>query len=186
MLSLLNGELILRTLEGEDGAALSDYFAGLGPETLRRFQPHSLTTAMAHQICGSPDTRQSRFVVEREGRIIAYFILDREMSIHETNRYREHGIMLESGLDFLFAPSVTDEFQGKGIASLAMPRLLSWARSAGARSLVLMGGTQATNARAIAFYEKFGFQRFGGYQTEIFNHDMRLCLPPGAGSNPPH
>jgi RimJ/RimL family protein N-acetyltransferase len=37
-----------------------------------------------------------------------------------------------------------------------------------------MGGTQATNSRAIAFYEKFGFIKYGGYQTEVFNHDMRL------------
>jgi hypothetical protein len=39
-----------------------------------------------------------------------------------------------------------------------------------------MGGTQETNRRALAFYEKFGFKRYGGYQTDIFNHDMRLVF----------
>jgi ribosomal protein S18 acetylase RimI-like enzyme len=39
-----------------------------------------------------------------------------------------------------------------------------------------MGGTQASNARAIAFYEKHGFVRCGGFWSDQYNHDMRLWL----------
>jgi ribosomal protein S18 acetylase RimI-like enzyme len=44
-----------------------------------------------------------------------------------------------------------------------------------------MGGTQASNARDIAFYEKHGFVRCGGFWTDQYNHDMRLTMPPPAG-----
>ena len=57
---------------------------------------------------------------------------------------------------------------------------IALATTTGARSLVLMGGTQASNARAIRFYEKSGFVRYGGYQTDQWNHDMRLLLEGGA------
>lgn len=166
----------MRLLNKEDSAALTAYFESLGAESKKRFQPHPLTAELAQALCESPETGVLRFVVEHSNRIIAYFILDPRMSRHEAGRFSEFGIELESGKDYLFAPSVADEFQNTGIASKAMPHLLATAKAAGARSLVLMGGTQATNPRAIAFYEKFGFQKFGGYQTEVFNHDMRLSM----------
>lgn len=168
--------LVLRPLSRHDAAALSSYFDALSPASKRRFQPHPLTPEMAEALCAADAAATRRFVIEAGGRLIAYFILEPDMAVHEAARYEPFGISLKSGQDFLFAPSVADEHQGQGIASLAMPHLISEARRHGARSLVLMGGTQATNARAIAFYEKFGFRRFGGYQTEVFNHDMRLVI----------
>ena len=108
--------------------------------------------------------------------IVGYFILEFELSPYEKSRYQSQGIELTQGLDVLFAPSIADDFQNCGLASLVMPEIISQTRRKGIRSLVLMGGTQATNARAIAFYEKFGFKKYGGYQTEGFNHDMRLVF----------
>ena len=169
-------KIILRTLRLEDRAALAVYFESLGVETRRRFQPHPLTQEATVAVCNEGESSTVRLVIERKGDLIAYFILDRGLPVYETPRYREFGIDLAAGSDLLFAPSVADAWQNRGIASLAMPHLIAFARQLGARSLVLMGGTQATNHRAIAFYEKFGFKRFGGYQTDVFNHDMRLLL----------
>lgn len=166
---------MLRPLEATDEAALASYFGNLSEDSKRRFQPHPLTAVAARDLCGAAGG-PFRFVVEHLGGIVAYFILDPNLSDHEMGRYRECGIELSPGRDFLFAPSVLDTHQNAGLASLAMPHLMEHARRHGARSLVLMGGTQATNPRAIAFYEKFGFERFGGYQTDVFNHDMRRVL----------
>ncbi|MEJ1933495.1 GNAT family N-acetyltransferase [Nostoc sp. NIES-2111] len=168
--------LLLRLLRRSDAQGLADYFGRLGDESRRRFLPHPLTQPAAQALCSEPDPTALRFVVAGNDRLMAYFILETALYPHEAGRFRQHGIELSAGNDFLFAPSVSDDCQNRGLASAAMPALLAAARAIGARSLVLMGGTQATNAMAIAFYEKFGFRRFGGYQTEVFNHDMRLVI----------
>lgn len=171
-------EYVLRKLETADGAMLSEYFNGLTAMTKVRFGPHPLTADFAFAVCGKQDDTADRFVILMKGKqeIVGYFILEFELSPHESGRYLSQGVVLEQGLDVLFAPSVADALQNCGLASAVMPELIAHCRRKGARSMVLMGGTQATNARAIAFYEKFGFVKYGGYHTEVFNHDMRLVL----------
>jgi GNAT superfamily N-acetyltransferase len=171
-------EYMLRKLETTDGAMLSVYFNGLSEITKVRFGPHPLTEDFAFALCGKLDDTADRFVIFPKGKheIVGYFILEFELSPHESGRYLSQGVVLEQRKDVLFAPSVADAFQNCGLASAVMPELIAHCRRKGARSLVLMGGTQATNARAIAFYEKFGFVKYGGYQTEVFNHDMRLVF----------
>lgn len=168
--------LVLRSLGSNDTAALAQYFEGLSRETRRRFGPHPLTAEAAQHLCATVDSATWRLVVERAGAIIAYFILEPAVSEEESGRYRRYGVDLTSGEDYRFAPSVADAYQNTGVASLAMPHVVSLARAAGGRSLVLMGGTQATNARAIAFYKKVGFRWLGDFETDVSNHDMQLVL----------
>jgi GNAT superfamily N-acetyltransferase len=92
------------------------------------------------------------------------------------NRYREQGIDLSKGKHPMFAPSIADDYQNTGLASLAMPAIIKAAKELGAKSLVLMGGTQATNKRAITFYEKFGFKHVCDFETKVLNYDMQMLL----------
>ncbi len=169
-------KFLFRKLENTDTAMLADYFICLSAATKARFGPHHLTSEFAYYLCSKTDDTADRFVILPEGRnlIVGYFIIEFEMSPHEKSRYLSQGIELEKGLDVLFAPSIADDFQNCGLASLVMPEIIEHCKQKGVRSLVLMGGTQATNDRAIAFYEKFGFRKYGGYHTEVFNHDMRM------------
>lgn len=169
-------EITLRALRSDDGERLAAYFEGLSPSTTSRFQPHPLTREEAMARCGEPPGPATRLVLERGADIVGYFILEAGLRSGDAARYAEQGIMLEVGRDLLFAPSVADMWQNQGLSSQAMPHLIALSQQLGARSLVLMGGTQATNDRAIRFYEKFGFEGCGGYQSEIWNHDMRLML----------
>ena len=178
----LPGGRVLRHLAHDDAQALFAFFESLGAQTRRRFQPHAMDLPTSQRLCACAGGATLRLVVVQDGQIQAYFILEPQVSPHEAQRFRDQGISLEAGRDFMFAPAVTDRLQDSGIASQAMPHLLALAGAAGARSLVLMGGTQATNARAIAFYEKFSFQRHGGYATEVFNHDMRCMIDTGAAA----
>lgn len=172
----LTPDINLDWLAANDATPLGDYFLALSAESKRRFQPHPLTRASAAELCAVHNPAVRRLVLRTGGRIVGYFILDPTVGADELTRYAALGITLESGRDWLFAPSVADSHQNHGLASKSMPHLIAVARQAGARSLVLMGGTQGTNARAIAFYEKSGFRRCGGYQTDQWNHDMRLLL----------
>jgi diamine N-acetyltransferase len=174
----LTDGVALRALRPADADRLATYFEGLSSATTTRFQPHPLTRTQATALCSAigTTTPTMRLVLEHGADIIGYFILEPSLLPDDAARYAEQGITLAAGLDLFFAPSVADAWQDRGLSSLAMPHLIALARTAGARSLVLMGGTQATNARAIRFYEKFGFEGHGGYQTELWNHNMRLML----------
>lgn len=167
-----------RPLQTGDAARLAAYFAGLSAATRARFGPHPLTAVHAFALCAATEPAVVRYVLltTDEHAIVGYFILDFGPAPHEALRYAEQGIRLETGRDPVFAPSIADDYQNTGLASAVMPHIIGAARARGARSLVLMGGTQASNARAIAFYEKHGFVRCGGYWTDQYNYDMRLVL----------
>ena len=168
----------LRALAAGDAARLAIYFEGLSAATRTRFGPHPLTAAYAFELCDEPDPAVARFVLltANERAIVGYFIIDFGPAPHEALRYADQGITLETGLDPTFAPSIADAQQDSGLASAAMPYLIAAAQARGARSMVLMGGAQASNARAIAFYAKQGFVPCGGYWSDQYNHDMRLLL----------
>lgn len=169
-----------REINPSDSQRLARFFSGLSAETRRRFGPHPLDEGYASLLCALPHDSAQRFLLltQDETLVIGYFILDYAVPEHHKQRYAAQGIALQDGLDPLFAPCIADDFQGSGCASLVMPLIIHAAQERGARSIVLMGGTQADNARAIRLYQKFGFIHHGGYQTEVFNHDMRLLLTP--------
>ena len=107
---------------------------------------------------------------------MGYSVLDPEPAEADSARYLAQGIRLRARQDFAFAASVAEAQQGSGLASSAMPHLLRAVVDRGARSLVLMGGVQDTNAPALAFFRKWGFVSHAGYRTHTFQHDMRLVV----------
>ena len=178
------GERItLRALRREDGELFGRYLAGLGEETRRRYAPHPLTLEQGIKLCHEinyGDTLRLIAVTEQGGKpeVIAYFILVLGVREGDIKRYRERGMTLDPQRDCTFAPSVADAYQNRGVASALMPQVLDVARRLGFRRMVLMGGTQATNSRAIRFYVKSGFRKVGDFVTEgnVNNHDMILAL----------
>ena len=170
-------DFYLRLLEKDDFKALGSFFLGLSSETRSRFAPHPLDEEYAIKLCRElkSDTA-NRFVLSADEVLIGYFILDPLIPGHESERYRNYNIELLSWKDCIFAPCLTDAYQDKGLGGKAMPYLMDICYRKGYRSLVLLGGTQESNARALQFYRKFGFKVCGGYQTTVFNMDMRLEL----------
>jgi RimJ/RimL family protein N-acetyltransferase len=172
----------VRLLIPEDAARLGQYFAGLSAMTRSRFGPHPLDSATAADLCRHLNPAEvMRFVVCDQGHIVAYLILELRVSPYETVRYAAQGIMLDSARDCTFAPSVADAYQNRGIGSPAAGQVIATARQLGRRYMVLMGGTHATNARAIHFYHKLGFHHVTDFESPagVFNHDMKLDLAAG-------
>ncbi len=171
-------EFILREISAFDSEPLGHFFESLSVETRKKYGPHPLTKEFAVELCTSKDDSVIRFVLTLvdDKRFVGYFILDFRMPEGILNRYREQGIDLSDGKNPMFAPSIADDYQNTGLASLAMPVIIKAAKDLGAKSLVLMGGTQATNKRAIAFYEKFGFKHICEFEREGLNYDMRMLL----------
>lgn len=170
----------LRELVLEDAEPLGIFFESLSEGTRSKYGPHPLTKEEAFVICrntGKDNTR--RFIILNCSEVIGYFLLDFNPFQYEAERYRNCGIELNSKVDPVFAPCMTDAYQNKGIAGNAMKILLQWAESNNLRRIVLMGGTQEQNAVARSFYKKCGFKEYTNFYTENNgknNIDMMLDL----------
>lgn len=168
---------ILKRLTLNDSEALGRYFDNLSHETKQRFAPHPLNQAYATFLCHKILENALRFVlIDEQKEIQGYFIIDFDLIHHEAERYLGYGIELTAGKDVFFAPSIADKYQNQGLASLVMPYIIEIAKADSASSIILLGGTRETNPLALAFYEKFGFKKLGGYHTDVYNFDMQLTF----------
>ncbi len=180
--NLPGGEpLCVRLLRPDDTERLADYFDSLGPVSRSRYGPHAFDYATAVSICGSLDPREMMRIVGCLGegpseRIIAYLLVHRGVRESDGRRYAELGIPLAAEQTGALAPSVADAYQGRGVGSAVMARLLDMVRSVGVRRLVLWDGVIADNDRARAFYTKWGFRKVGEFRTSCLNYDMMLDL----------
>lgn len=176
-LSSRNEQFLLRPLVREDASELGRFFNSLSAETRSRFAPHPLDQTFAAALCaGLNEDPADRFILGSSGSIFGYFILDPVVPAHEAERYRYYDIELVPGEDCMFAPCLADSHQDRGLGGQVMPHLIEHCRRKGYRSLVLLGGTQETNALALQFYRKSGFIPLGSFMTEIANIDMRLVV----------
>lgn len=169
--------IIFRPLLASDYNALGAFLESLSLETTKRFQPHPLTKEYANGICQQLDYHKSlRLVAVVNKQIVGYFLLDFYFGEEET-RYRRYDITLSQEFDCKIAPVVADGYQNSGLGSFMMEQTLHIARTLQRRYVTLSGGTQATNHRAIHFYEKFGFRKLGQYiKNNMKNYDMCVEL----------
>jgi diamine N-acetyltransferase len=175
-------DIFCRLLQRDDAPLLGRYLEGLSEATRQLYAPHGFDQATASRLCAELDYAQTlRFVAEIRGNagseFAAYFILGLGLGASERRRYAERGQPLIPETSCWLAPSVADRYQSCGLGSLMLPPILEVARALGRTHMILSGGTQARNARAICFYEKFGFRRMGDFEVrELNNHDMLLEL----------
>jgi ribosomal protein S18 acetylase RimI-like enzyme len=177
------GRLCSRPLQRTEAALLGAYFAGLSPETRRRFAPHPFDQATADALCLRPSPDVLRLVaVPAEGAasapFLAYVILRLGVTGGERRRFAARGQPLWPESDCTVAPSVADACQGQGLGTRLMALVCDLARQLGRRRMLLMGGTQADNARAVALYRRLGFQTAGEFEhpAGVWNYDMLKLL----------
>jgi diamine N-acetyltransferase len=178
-------QVTFRPLVAGDAAILGAYFVGLSQETRRCFAPHAFDQATADRLCAAIDYAATIAMVATvpdgpQERVVAYFICVPGVAPVERERYARAGVPLDSETDCTVAPSVADAYQDRGLGSCLMGHLILVARQLGRQRLVLMGGVQATNARAIHYYQKHGFRMVNTFESPagFFNHDMMLSLGP--------
>ncbi|HEX2915582.1 MAG TPA: GNAT family N-acetyltransferase [Chloroflexia bacterium] len=182
VITLPAGEQVrLRFLQKEDAESLGEYLRSLSAESKGRFGPHAFDQATVAQICNNLNPLESLRVIaltdNATPKVIGYMILVMGVSEAEKVRYNQLGLSLNSQTDATFAPSIADDYQNKKLGSAMMVYLVEVAQQIGLKHLVLMGGTQATNPRAIHFYEKFGFKKVGEFEyNNLNNYDMILTL----------
>lgn len=179
-------DITVRRLAAPDAKEFGRFLSGLSEETRRFYRPHALDEAEARRICASVETDPAlRLIATADdgNEIEAYVLAQFEIPADEKQRYADYGIALQDELDCRIAPGVADIWQDRGLGSVMLHRTLESLRLLGLRHVVLFGGTQAVNSRAIHVYQKLGFQSLGTFYTKgIENIDM--WIPEVGGASP--
>lgn len=172
-----NHQVILRQLTTGDLDRLAQYLHQLSDETKKRFGPHPFDIAAIIDFYNSSN-KNTGFIAEDNisGNIIAYSIIKSGLLHHDQLRLASYGLNPEATKCCTFAPSVADNWQSEGIGKAMLGYILAYLRTEGIENIILWGGVQSTNEKAINFYKKAGFKTLGQFDHFGSNYDMMLSL----------
>lgn len=156
---------------------LANYLQQLSPETKKRFGPHPFDKDSIATFYNSSDTYQGYIARDLEtGGIIAYSIVKMGYLEHDGYRLQSYGITPDSTTDCTFAPSVADSWQGMGIGNQLLRFIIADVKTKGIRRVILWGGVQMDNEKALTYYLQNGFRRLGQFSHNGENYDMVLDI----------
>lgn len=158
-----NRVLTMRLLQKEDATALYDYLNCLSAESRSRFGPHSFDQDTVNNICNNPDSGIERYIAIDDNRMVAYMLMKKGMIDADAERYAQKQLFFDIATTVTYAPSVADDFQSSGLGSAMFARILQQIKIQGNHTIILWGGVQASNARAVHFYTKHGFEPKGNF-----------------------
>ena len=168
--------LALRNLNHTDWGQLSTYLSGLSLESRKRSGPHPFDLASVEAFYGQPENRGYVAIVPESGEIVAYAILRNGYLQHDRARLESYGVTLNSDTDCTFAPSVADSWQSCGVGNALLRFILSAIKESSRNRIILWGGVQADNEKAVNFYLKNGFRILGSFEYNGQNFDMVLDI----------
>ena len=164
-----------RRVGSEDIGGLYDYLQKLSVESKRRFGPHSFERQAIADFYQQPDEHLGYLAFDHITReIVAYAIVKIGFFQHDRFRLEGYGLKPDSATDCNYAPSVADEWQGCGLGYAMFQQIKSDLSSRGIRRIILWGGVQSENEKAIRFYRKNGFKTLGTFEYNGWNEDMIL------------
>jgi ribosomal protein S18 acetylase RimI-like enzyme len=174
----LDNHFILRLLNKDDSDVLLLYFNNLSEQTKKRYAPHPFDKVSVEQICQNLSFDNIiRYVVEDANhQIIAYFLFKKEIFDYEFVRIAEKRNNLPRNSSFDFAPSIADAHQGAGLGKEIFRLCINELKILGCTHLVLWGGVQKSNEKAVKYYQKLGFQIVNEFEYQGLNYDMIMNL----------
>ena len=170
-----NASVTIRLLQNDEEERLFNYFSELSAETKSRFGPHLFDRETVRYIVNEQASDIYRYVaLDGQQEIVAYMLIKNGMLEGEQYRLKQNNVAFEEALFCTFAPSIADAWQSSGLGS-AMYQVIEHdiRDNMPYRFIILWGGVQAKNAKAIGFYQKQGFQQIGSFWYDgKDNHDM--------------
>jgi diamine N-acetyltransferase len=168
-------KVLLKELNMSDLEPLIEYFAKLGPDTIRRYGPHSFERDAIYALYGHSQNTLGYIAIDTEtNQVIAYSVIRIGYLEHDADRLRSYGLQLDPSTDCTYAPSVADEWQSQGIGYAMFRFIMNDILMKGIRRIILWGGVQSDNVKAVRFYEGIGFRKLGEFQYNGLNNDMIL------------
>ncbi len=178
-ISLKDNRIVnIRLLQQQDAELLYNYLHNLSAESCSRFGPHPFDTESIFNIGNNllKDDVQ-RYIALKDEQIIPYMLLKKGTIKADANRYAQRNTFFDETTAFTYAPSVADDYQNSGLGSKMFAVILQYLKQQRCSHIVLWGGVQATNIRAVQFYEKLGFKKIANFwHDNKDNIDMLLNL----------
>ncbi|MFM9907802.1 MAG: GNAT family N-acetyltransferase [Chitinophagaceae bacterium] len=161
-------EVFLRTLVSTDAEQLYQYLTHLSSESLSRFGPHAFDKEAINNICSSLNPATKRYIAidTMNESIIAYMLIQQGMIESDEQRYANRLQYFDTAKTVTFAPSVADEWQSAGLGTLMNNAIESELKKKEISKIVLWGGVQADNLKAVNYYKKLNYQII-----DMFWHD---------------
>ncbi|MEM7108223.1 MAG: GNAT family N-acetyltransferase [Bacteroidota bacterium] len=157
----------------QDAYGIVGYFNAMSPTTKRYYAPHDFDVDTVISICQGNYKKYQAFIGIEDDLVIAYAVIKNGLKDGEVNRFAAYAVRLSSGQDYSLAPSVADAFQSQGIGGLLLNSVESHLKELGAEKIILWGGVQLRNQKAVQYYLKNGFQTLGKFWHDgIENLDM--------------
>ncbi len=154
----------VRRLAEADETALVAYLNVLSAESRSRFGPHSFDPETVRQICRNETDDVLRYLAfSPENTVVAYLLVKKGTLPEDRRRYENAGWVLDEKNTCTFAPSVADAWQSSGLGNAMFGVVLEDLRPYPFRQMLLWGGVQATNERAIRYYTRQGFELVGRF-----------------------
>ncbi len=156
---------------------LCGYLQRLSTVTKSRFGPHGFDKPAVIDFYKLADEHWGYIALDNLTKeIIAYSVLKIGCLQHDRFRLESYGLKLNLYTDCTYAPSVADLWQSYGVGNALFQYLLSDLKSKGIKRIILWGGVQCDNEKAIGFYLKNGFKRLGRFEYNGWNEDMMLDI----------
>ncbi len=174
-----NKQVLVRRLNYDDFDKLVIYLSKLSPETVSRFGPHDFDKKAILTMYENCSNHKGYIAQDAEtSEIIAYSIIKLGYIEHDSSRLQSYGINPDDTTDCTFAPSVADKWQSQGVGNSLFNFMLLDLKAKRIKRIVLWGGVQSNNTRAVNYYIKNGFRKLGEFQHNGSNYDMVLELNP--------
>ncbi len=165
-----------RILNKGDQESLFNYLNSLSSETRSAFAPHPFDYPTCKAICEGIYDQCFAIATFLEKSIIAYLIIKKGHLEHDIDRLRKYKVNLDPHNDYTIAPSVADKYQSQGIGSHIMEWTIAYLSGRNVCNIILWGGVQEKNQRAVNFYLKYGFKQVGTFEHRCRNLDMFLTF----------
>jgi diamine N-acetyltransferase len=170
-----NCQILLRRLLPGDIDMLCDYLNNLSPETKNRFGPHPYDKNSLIGLYMDTGNQLGFIALDAQNSsILAYSVIKIGYLEHDSPRLRSYGLILDPATDCTFAPSVADDWQSQGIGNALFHFALNQLKAKGINRIILWGGVQSDNMKAINYYRKNGFKELGQFEYFGMNTDMIL------------
>lgn len=170
-------ELSLRSLNSSDFERLYHFLQHLSSETKKRFGPHPFDQPSILDFYQNSDFHRGYIAQPIDtSEIVAYAIIKFGILDGDYLRYLSYGLNLDSRFDCEFAPVVADSWQSCGIGNKLFQYILTDLKKTEVKRIILWGGVQTDNERAINYYIRNGFQVFGKFMHYGENLDMLLQI----------
>lgn len=166
---------VISTFTSTDIDRLETYLRNLGNNTRSYFGPHAFDTTSLIRFYEDP--KNQAYITTEENRIIAYAIIRQGFLLHDQPRLSAYGIALNADTDASFAPSVADDWQGRGLGKELFSYIINDLGRSNVTRLILWGGVQTANQQAIRYYQQLGFRTLGYFEYHGWNTDMVYEIP---------